>query len=207
MVPCYLHHLSAPPLQNSKIVSYTGDALARYWTSEWALPDFIGLRLSRCSCVFPRCPPRAFAPAHAVAVPRRSVVHTVAANEQGGGAFFLGEELHVVVRVVRWWTVGMVGMCCRACASTWQWRENIWRNSCRTVLEVYLSLRGSLCRKVWLRPDWGSLTTENWCGFEASSCSPTAMLLHISSDMYWYLYTGSFGLSIFLLAWSISSPL
>jgi len=45
-----------------------------------------------------KCPPRASAPAHAVAVPRRSVVHTAPANEQGGGAFFLGEEFGDVHR-------------------------------------------------------------------------------------------------------------
>ena len=85
MVPCYFHHLSAPPLQNSIIISY-GRCNSKILHKRMSTP-----RLH----VFLRCPPRAFAPAHSVAVPRRSVVHTAPANEQSGGAFFLGEELHV----------------------------------------------------------------------------------------------------------------
>ena len=85
MVPYYFHHLSAPPLQNSIMISY-GRCNSKILHKRMSTP-----RLH----VFLRCPPRAFAPAHSVAVPRRSVVHTAPANEQSGGAFFLGEELHV----------------------------------------------------------------------------------------------------------------
>ena len=76
---------------------HMGDAIARYCTSEWALPDFM------FSSGVLREP---FAPAHSVAVPRRvSGAHCTCQRAERWGLFSWRGVTHV--RVVRWWTVAL----------------------------------------------------------------------------------------------------